>query len=71
MSEFKWGIIGTGGIARAFATDIALLGDHVVAAVGSRSFEKAESFVKSIPGAKAYGSYDALLNDSHINSIDV
>ena len=69
MSEFKWGIIGTGGIARAFATDIALLGDHVVAAVGSRSLEKAEGFVKSIPGAKAYGSYDALLNDPHIDAI--
>ena len=71
MSQFKWGIIGTGGIARAFATDIALLGDHVVAAVGSRSLEKAENFIKSIPGAKAYGSYDALLNDSHIDAIYV
>ena len=71
MSQFKWGIIGTGGIARAFATDIALLGDHVVAAVGSRSLEKAENFIKSIPGAKAYGSFDALLNDSHIDAIYV
>ena len=71
MSEFKWGIIGTGGIARAFATDIALLGDHVVAAVGSRSLEKAESFVKSIPGAKAYGSYEDLLNDTNIDAIYV
>ena len=51
MSKFKWGIIGTGGIARAFATDIALLSDHVIAGVGSRYLEKSESFVKSIPGA--------------------
>ena len=71
MSKFKWGIIGTGGIARAFATDIALLSDHVIAGVGSRDLEKSESFVKSIPGAKAYGSYEELINDPHIDAIYV
>lgn len=71
MSQFKWGIIGTGGIARAFATDIALLGNHVVAAVGSRSLEKAESFIGSIPGAQAYGSYDELIDAPHIDAIYV
>ena len=71
MSQFKWGIIGTGGIARAFATDIAHLSDHVIAAVGSRNLETAENFVKSIPGAKAYGSYEALINDSDIDAIYV
>ena len=53
MSEFKWGIIGTGGIARAFATDIALLGDHVVDALGARRCVRAEGVVDSIPGAQA------------------
>ena len=71
MSQFKWGIIGTGGIARAFANDIAYLGDHAIAAVGSRNLETAESFVKTIPGAKAYGSYDELINDSDIDAIYV
>jgi predicted dehydrogenase len=71
MSQFKWGIIGTGGIARAFATDIAHVSDHVIAAVGSRNLETAENFVKSIPGAKAYGSYEALINDSDIDAIYV
>lgn len=71
MSQFKWGIIGTGGIARAFATDIAHLSDHVIAAVGSRNLETAENFLKSIPGAKAYGSYEALINDSDIDAIYV
>jgi predicted dehydrogenase len=71
VSQFKWGIIGTGGIARAFATDIAHLSDHVIAAVGSRNLETAENFLKSIPGAKAYGSYEALINDSDIDAIYV
>ncbi len=71
MSTFKWGIIGTGGIARAFATDIAYLSDQVIAAVGSRNLETAESFVKTIPGARAYGSYDELINDSDIDAIYV
>jgi predicted dehydrogenase len=71
VSQFKWGIIGTGGIARAFANDIAFLSDHVVAAVGSRNLENAESFVKTIPGAKAHGSYDALINDADIDAVYV
>ena len=71
MSTFKWGIIGTGGIAHAFAKDIAYLSDQVIAAVGSRNLETAESFVKTIPGARAYGSYDELINDSDIDAIYV
>jgi len=71
MSEFNWGIIGTGGIARAFATDIAHLGDHEIAGVGSRNLETAKEFVKTIPSAKAYGNYDELINDSEIDAIYV
>ena len=71
MSTFTWGIIGTGGIARAFATDIGHLGDHVVAGVGSRHLETAKEFVKTIPGAKSYGSYAELINDSEIDAIYV
>ena len=41
---FKWGIIGTGGIARAFAKDLRYLKDHTVAAVGSRALSSAHNF---------------------------
>jgi predicted dehydrogenase len=71
VSQFKWGIIGTGGIARAFSNDIEFLSDHVIAAVGSRSLENAESFVKSVPNAKAYGSYEELIKDPDIDAIYV
>ena len=38
MSNFRWGILGTGGIASAFVEDLRLADGHVVKAVGSRSF---------------------------------
>jgi predicted dehydrogenase len=37
----KWGILGTGGIARMFTADLLLLPDHEVAAVGSRASDTA------------------------------
>ena len=59
-SDFRWGIIGTGGIARTFARDLGLLPGHKVAAIGSRTLEKAEQFAKEF-GADAYGSYEELV----------
>lgn len=61
MSNFRWGIIGTGGIARAFATDIALLGNHEVTAVGSRTQASADEFARLYPGCLAYSSYEELV----------
>lgn len=59
--DFRWAIIGTGGIAKAFATDIQLLDGHTIAAVGSRSHESAESFASNYQSAHAYGSYEDLV----------
>ena len=50
MSNFGWGILGSGGIARRFAEDLALIDGHVVAAVGSRSQESADKFAADFPG---------------------
>ena len=61
MSNFRWGILGTGGIAQSFAADLAYLDDHTVAAVGSRTIESAEKFVARFPTATAYGSYEELV----------
>lgn len=62
MSNFRWGILGTGGIARAFAKDLAFLEGHEVTAVGSRSIESANTFANLYPGCIAYGSYQELVN---------
>ena len=70
MSEFKWGILGPGGIARAFAKDIQLLDGHTVAAVGSRTLGNAQDFAKTFGGI-AYGSYQELVEDPLIDAIYV
>ena len=57
---FRWGILGTGGIARTFARDLGLLPGHKVAAIGSRKLEKAEQFATEF-GADSYGSYEELV----------
>jgi predicted dehydrogenase len=59
--DFKWGILGTGGIARAFARDLAFLDGHQVAAVGSRSASSAANFVSEFPGAEPFASYEDLV----------
>jgi len=70
MSTFKWGILGPGGIARAYAKDLQLLDGHEVAAVGSRTLSNAQEFAKSF-GGTAYGSYEELVADSTVDAIYV
>lgn len=61
MSKFRWAIIGTGGIARAFAEDLKHLEDHEVVAVGSRTITSAQAFAAQFPSATPYGSYEELV----------
>ncbi len=68
---FRWGIIGTGGIAIAFATDLQRLPDHRVKAVGSRSVKKGHAFAAKYPDCKAYGSYEELVADPNIDGVYV
>jgi len=68
--KFNWGILGPGGIARAFATDLALIEGHAIAAVGSRSLANAQKFSVTF-GGTAYGSYEELVTDPSIDAIYV
>jgi predicted dehydrogenase len=68
--KFSWGILGPGGIAQAFAKDLALLQGHTIGAVGSRSLENAQKFAATF-GGTAYGSYDELVADPSIDAIYV
>lgn len=58
--QVRWGILGTGKIARAFAAALAGLPDAVLAGVASRSGDKADAFAAEFGAAAAYGSYEAL-----------
>ena len=66
--QIKWGIIGLGEIANAFANAFESEKAELVA-VGSRSLEKAQSFSKQYNIPKAYGSYDELYADEEIDII--
>ena len=68
---FRWGIIGTGGIARAFADDITNLRDHKVCAVLSRNIETAKQFSHSINDCLDYDNQQAFLNDDNIDAVYV
>jgi len=70
VSDFRWGIIGTGGIAQAFATDIQNLKGHRVGAVGSRTLGNAQEFSNRF-SAVAYGSYAELVADTSIDAVYV
>jgi predicted dehydrogenase len=59
----RWGILGTGGIAHAFARDLALQPDGEVVAVGSRSQASADALGDEFGVPHRHASYQALVND--------
>ncbi|SEH01341.1 Predicted dehydrogenase [Nonomuraea solani] len=56
----RWGILATGGIAAAFVSDLALLPDAEVVAVGSRRLDTAQAFAAERGIPRAYGSWAEL-----------
>lgn len=71
MTEtIRWGILGTGGIADAFATDLTANG-FTIAAVGSRSQESADEFAGRFGIPTAHASYEALAADPNVDIIYV
>ncbi|TIH33827.1 Gfo/Idh/MocA family protein [Subtercola vilae] len=66
----RWGILGTGGIASAFATDL-LENGFELRAVGSRSNDSAAEFASRFGDPVAHGSYEALAADPDVDAIYV
>jgi len=71
VSTVRWGVIGTGGIASAFARDLALLPDASVVAVGSRRQATADEFAAAHSVARAYPSYEQLVADAEVDAVYV
>jgi D-xylose 1-dehydrogenase (NADP+, D-xylono-1,5-lactone-forming) len=68
--KIRWGILGTANIAnRRIVPAIQASRNGVVAAVGSRSLEKAKAFADEKGIHTAHGSYEALLADPGIDAI--
>lgn len=65
----KWGLLGLGKIATKFATALTLTPHAEIYAVASRSQDKANNFAQKMNAAKAYGSYEALLDDSDVTVV--
>jgi predicted dehydrogenase len=67
----RWGILGTGGIASTFATDLAFLPDAERAAVGSRTSAAAERFAAAHDFPRAHGSWAELAADPDVDVVYV
>jgi predicted dehydrogenase len=69
--EIRWGILSTGGIARAFTEDLAHVPGARAHAVGSRSLEAAQRFAGAHGIPNAYGSWAELAADPEIDVVYV
>lgn len=71
-TPIRFGILGCAEIARKLSRAITLAPNATLYAVGSRSIDKAAGFAKANnfpPGAKIYGSYDAVLDDPDVDAV--
>jgi predicted dehydrogenase len=67
---FRWGILGTGNIARQFCRDLQKLPGHRVHLVGSRSPDRAADFAQEFGGTAA-DDYQGLLDDPGVDGVYV
>lgn len=67
--DVRWGILGTGRMARAFATDVALLPDAAVTAVGSRNMASATRFGEEFEIPLRLDSYAALAASDQVDAV--
>jgi len=67
--ELRWGIIGTGNIARKFALGVSRSRTGKLIAVGSRSQEKADAFGRDCGVPHRHGSYEAMLADADVEAV--
>ena len=73
--SIRWGVLAPGNIARGFAHAVTTDTTSTITAVGSRSLDRATDFLNEFGdvsrGAKAYGSYEELVNDDNVDAIYV
>ncbi|MFT5221825.1 MAG: putative dehydrogenase [Glaciecola sp.] len=67
----RWGIAGTGLIARTMADALGTIDDAELVAVGSRTDDAARHFATSYDVPHAHGSYEALMADDEVDVVYV
>lgn len=69
MKTIRWGILGAGRIARKFASDLRLVDDAELIAVGSRSQASADEFAGEFPVKYRHASYAELAQNPEVDVI--
>ncbi len=72
MAEvLRWGVLGTGGIARAFAREVAAMDDCEVSAVGSRTARAASAFADTFAVPRTHAGVAELVGDDKVDAVYV
>ena len=69
--EIRWGVVGPGRIAENLVKDFAVVDGARVAAVASRSLDRARAFAGRHGIERAYGSYSEILADPDVDVLYV
>lgn len=70
MEKVKWGILGTANVARWGTIPGMKKAEHCeLYAIAGRNPEKAKRYAEDFGFAKAYGSYDELLQDKEVQAV--
>jgi predicted dehydrogenase len=69
VRKFRWGILGTGAIARQFVRGLRSLPEAQVFAVGSRSEASAAKFADKRNIPRRHASYEGLAQDPDVDVV--
>jgi len=69
VSKFRWGILGTGAIARQFVRGLRALSEAEMFAVGSRSEASAAKFADTNNIPRRHASYEDLISDPDVDVV--
>ena len=69
MEKVRWGIVSTGRITHQFVQDFEYVHNGEVVAVASRSQQSADEFAARYGIARAYATYDRLLEDPEVDAV--
>ena len=71
MSKIRWGIVGSGYIARKMAEALAILPDAELTAIGSRSHERADAFGREFDVPHRVESYEDVVTCDDVDVVYV